>query len=69
MQRIDCDKMQVGNRLLLCSDDLYKSMAPDILLAKMMNEKPLAEILDAYTLLCEEQGDDNYTAIVIEVTE
>jgi len=62
-------ELQTGDRLLLCSDGLYKSMAPDILLARMMDNKPLAEILDAYTLLCEEQGDDNYTAILIEVTE
>lgn len=62
-------ELQTGDRLLLCSDGLYKSMAPDILLARMMDNKPLAEILDTYALLCEEQGEDNYTAILIEVTE
>lgn len=58
-----------GDRLLLCSDGLYKSMAPDILLSRMMDDKPLAEIIDTYDFLCEKQGDDNYTAILIEITE
>lgn len=60
-------KLKVGDRILLCSDGLYKSMAPDILLERMMDDKPLAEILDVYDYLCERQGDDNYTAILIEV--
>lgn len=60
-------KLKAGDRILLCSDGLYKSMAPDILLERMMNDKPLADILDVYDYLCEKQGDDNYTAILIEV--
>ena len=59
-------KLQTGDRVLLCSDGLYKSMAPDILQARMMDDKPLEEILDVYDFLCEKQGDDNYTAILME---
>lgn len=62
-------ELQSGDRLLLCSDGLYKSMSSDILLARMMDNKPLAEILDIYDFLCEKYGDDNYTAILIEVAE
>lgn len=62
-------ELRPGDRLLLCSDGLYKSMAPDILLARMMDDKPLADILDVYDYLCEKQGDDNYTAILVEITE
>lgn len=58
--------LRVGDRILLCSDGLYKSMAPDILQARMMDAKPLEEILDVFDFLCEKQGDDNYTAILIE---
>lgn len=42
------------------------SMAPDILQARMMDDKPLEDILDVYDFLCEKQGDDNYTSILIE---
>lgn len=62
-------ELQAGDRLLLCSDGLYKSMAPDILLSEMMDNKPLAEILDVYSSFCEKQGDDNYTTVLIEMME
>ena len=69
---IVCDGMgghsfQKGDRILLCSDGLYKSMAPYILQARMLDEKPLEDILDVFDFLCQKQGDDNYTAILIEI--
>ncbi|MCI7035070.1 MAG: protein phosphatase 2C domain-containing protein [Bacteroidales bacterium] len=62
-------KLKAGDRILLCSDGLYKSMSPDILLARMMDDKPLAEIFDVYEFMCKKQGDDNYTAVLIKVKE
>ena len=44
-------------------------MDADILLARMMDEKPLADIFEVYDFMCEKQGDDNYTAVLIEVKE
>ena len=59
--------IQKGDRILLCSDGLYKSMAPDILQARILDDKPLEDILDEFDTICQIQGDDNYTAILIEI--
>ena len=53
-----------GCRVLLCSDGLYKSMPPEILLARINEDKRPEEILDVLDFLCEKNGDDNYTAIL-----
>lgn len=60
-------KLKAGDRIMLCSDGLYNSMAPEILLANMMDKKSLEEILDAYHIHCEMRGDDNYTVVLIAV--
>ena len=58
-------KLQAGDRILLCSDGLYKSMPPEILKARMMDNKSPEEILDVFDFLCEKNGDDNYSAILV----
>ena len=60
-------KLNKGDRIMLCSDGLYKCMTNKILLANMMDEKSLDEILEAYRIRCEMHGDDNYTAVLIAV--
>lgn len=57
-------KLQSGDRILSCSDGLYKSMYPDILKERMMDDKTPEQILDVYDFLYEKSGDDNYTAIL-----
>ena len=60
-------KLEKVDRIMLCSDGLYKCMTNKIFLANMMDEKSLDEILDAYRIHCEMYGDDNYTAVLIAV--
>lgn len=60
-------ELKAGNRILLCTDGLYKSMVPGILLENVLDEKSPDEILDAFRIHCERQGDDNYTAVLIAV--
>jgi protein phosphatase len=57
-------EIKSGDRILLCSDGLYKSMPPEILKARMMDDKTPEELLDVFDFLCEKNGDDNYTAIL-----
>ena len=42
-------------------------MPPEILKARMMDDKSPEELLDVYDFLCEKNGDDNYTAILVIV--
>lgn len=58
-----------GDRILICSDGLHKSIAPDILKDRMMDDKTPEEILDVYDFLYEKSGDDNYTAILAYVEQ
>lgn len=42
-------------------------MKDETLLTLMAEDKPLEEIINEYDKICETRGDDNYTAILIEV--
>lgn len=57
-------EIKSGDRILLCSDGLYKSMPPEILEAKMMDDQSPEEILADLASLCEKYGNDNYSGIV-----
>lgn len=56
--------IEAGDRILLCSDGVYKSIVPYVLQERMMDDKSPQEILDVFDFLCEKNGDDNYTAIL-----
>ena len=61
--------LQRGDKILLCSDGLYKSMPPDMLKERVMDEKSPAEILDEFDSLCAKNGDDNYSGILLEILD
>ena len=53
-----------GDRIFLCSDGVYKAMAPQILTARLQDEKPLEEVVDVIKFMCEKYSTDNYTGIL-----
>ncbi len=61
-------KVKSGDRILLCSDGIYKSLPSEYLHVKMMDDKDLDEILKDFDSYCEQCGDDNYTAIIAVVS-
>jgi protein phosphatase len=57
-------EIQHGDRIFLCSDGVYKAMAPQILTARLQDDRPLEEVVDVIKFMCEKYSTDNYTAIL-----
>lgn len=60
-------EVQPGDRIFLCSDGVYKAMAPQIITARLQDEKPLEEVVDVIKFMCEKFSTDNYTGILAVV--
>ena len=60
-------EVKSGDRIFLCSDGVYKSMVPQILTARLQDNKPLEEVVDVIKFLCEKYSKDNYTGILAEI--
>lgn len=60
-------ELQSGDRIFLCSDGVYKATAPEILRARLMDDKPLDDVVDVIKFLCEKNSDDNYTGILAQM--
>ena len=56
--------IQPGDRIFLCSDGVYKAMAPQILTARLQDDKPSDEVVDVIKFMCEKFSTDNYTGIL-----
>lgn len=60
-------EVQSGDRIFLCSDGVYKAMAPQILTARLQDDKPLEQVVDVIKFMCEKFSTDNYTGILAMV--
>lgn len=60
-------KVAAGDRIFLCSDGVYPCMAPDILRDRMMDDKPIEDIMDTFMFMCEKFSEDNYSGIMIKI--
>lgn len=57
-------KIKKGDRILICSDGIYKSIMPCALKERMMDNKTPDEVLSTFEFLYNTYGNDNYTAIL-----
>ena len=53
-----------GDRIFLCSDGVYKAMAPQVLTARLQDDKPLEQVVDVIKFMCEKYSTDNYTGVL-----
>lgn len=60
-------EVKSGDLIFLCSDGVYKSMAPQILVARLQDDNPLEEVIDVIKFMCEKFSTDNYTGILAKV--
>lgn len=62
-------EIQPGDRLLLCSDGVYKCIDSKVLKARIMGAKVPDDMLKAIESGYERYGQDNYTAIMAIINE
>ncbi len=62
--RIEVEK---GDRIFLCTDGVYKAMAPQILTTRLQDNKKLEDVVDVIKFMCEKFSTDNYSGILYEV--
>lgn len=62
------EKLQEGDKILLCSDGVYKFMPPEAWIDDLITEASPEEIIQMLDKTLEKNGNDNYSAIIVEVT-
>lgn len=65
---VNQEKLQEGDKILLCSDGIYKYIAPEALIETLMKEGSPEEYIQMLDTTLDKNGHDNYSAIIVEVT-
>ena len=60
-------EVKAGDSIFLCSDGVYKAMAPQILTARLQDDKPLDDVIDVIKFMCEKFSTDNYTGVLAKI--
>lgn len=60
-------ELNSGDTIFLCSDGVYKAIAPEILTARLQDNKPRECIIDVVKFMCEKFSTDNYTGILAKI--
>ena len=60
-------EVKSGDSIFLCSDGVYKAMPPQILTARLQDDKPLDDVIDVIKFMCEKFSTDNYTGVLAKV--
>ena len=60
-------EVKSGDSIFLCSDGVYKAMAPQILTARLQDDKPLEDVIDVIKFMCEKFSTDNYTGVLAKI--
>lgn len=60
-------EVKSGDSIFLCSDGVYKAMAPQILTARLQDDKPLDDVIDVIKFMCEKFSIDNYTGVLAKI--
>ena len=58
-------ELELGDRILLCTDGVCQFIAPDILTRRSMDDKSPEDVIDVILFLCEKFSKDNYSAILV----
>lgn len=57
--------LHLGDRIFLCTDGVSSYVNPDILIARLLDDKTPEDVVDVVKFLCEKNSKDNYSGILI----
>lgn len=62
------EELLKGDKILLCSDGIYKFITPEALIEALTKDTSPEETIQILDSILEKNGHDNYSAILMEVT-